>query len=135
MVSKTGGCLCGAVTYEMSMEPVVNGICNCKNCQKQAGSAFSTISGVPKAAIEVKGDALKTYRDSDTDNGGTVERFFCGECGSPIYSVTPGQPDLVFLKSGTLDDTSGWVPQFNLWCSTKQDWVVSPEGVPSMDKQ
>jgi hypothetical protein len=31
----------------------------------------------------------------------------------------PSQPDVVYLKTGTLDDTSGLKPQFR-WCDSKQ---------------
>ena len=55
--------------------------------------------------------------------------------GSPIYSALPGQPDVIYLKTGTMDDTSGFNPSFNVWCSTKQDWVELPEGVLQMETQ
>jgi hypothetical protein len=111
----------------------MSGVCHCKNCQRQAGSAFSTLAGVPKAEFNMSG-APKLYQDSDTDSGSTVERFFCGACGSPIYSAVPSQPDLLFLKTGTLDDTSAFTPGFHVWCSTKQNWVNLDEGVPQMEK-
>lgn len=106
------------------------GICHCRNCQRQAGSAFSTIYGVPRADFNLTGEP-KCYRDSDTDSGNTVERYFCGECGSPIYSMIRAQPDVVFVKTGTLDTTAGFSPQFQIFCESKQDWVVLAEGIPS----
>ena len=135
MSTRTGKCLCGSITYELKQEPLMAGVCHCKNCQRQAGSAFSTLAGVPKDAIEIKGDTLKTYEDGATESGGTVQRVFCGNCGSPIYSVTPDQPDVYFIKTGTLDDTSGFTPQFHIWCDSKQAWVDVPDGVPAMPKQ
>ena len=130
----TGHCLCGAVTYEFPNPPAMYGVCHCKNCQRQAGSAFSTLAGVPKSELKITGTP-KLYRDSDTDSGNTVERYFCGDCGSPIYSAIPGQPDMAFLKTGTMDDTSGFAPMFHVWCSTRQNWVSLDDGVPQMEKQ
>ena len=60
-----GGCLCGAVRYESNSEPAVTAICHCKHCQKQAGSAFSIVVGVPKDSLIMSGDELKTYEDYD----------------------------------------------------------------------
>ncbi|MFT7652789.1 MAG: hypothetical protein ACI9UU_001898, partial [Candidatus Azotimanducaceae bacterium] len=111
-MSHTGQCLCGEIKYEFQNEPTVAGICHCKNCQRQAGSAFSTLAGIPTAEFEVTGEP-KLYQDSNTTSGATVERYFCGNCGSPIYSAIPSQPDSVFLKTGTLDDTSGFKPSFH----------------------
>ena len=74
-MKKTGGCLCGQVRYETKADPMMTGVCHCKNCQKQAGSAFSTLAAFQMADIEFSGD-LALYEDSDTDTGNTVKRFF-----------------------------------------------------------
>ena len=132
-MSHTGRCLCGSITYEFSVDPVMAGVCHCKNCQRQAGSAFSTIYGIPKAAFEMQGTP-KLYQDSDTDSGNTVQRYFCENCGSPIYSGISSQPDVLFLKTGTLDSTEGFAPQFQVFCETKQDWVQLAEGVPAIPR-
>tara|TARA_R110002110_G_scaffold296301_3_gene510531 strand:+ start:136 stop:537 length:402 start_codon:yes stop_codon:yes gene_type:complete len=124
-----GQCLCGNIKYEFAGDPVVSGVCHCKNCQRQAGSAFSTIAGVAAASFQISGTP-KLFEDTDTDSGNTVQRFFCDNCGSPIYSAIPSQPDLLFLKTGTLDDTSAFTPQFQVYCETKQDWVSLLDDVP-----
>jgi len=123
------------VKYEMDNAPTVTGVCHCKNCQRQAGSAFSTLAGVPKSEFHLTTGEPRLYEDSDTESSNTVERYFCGNCGSPIYSAIPGQPETVFLKTGTLDDTSSFQPQFHAWCDSKQNWVALDEGVPSIPKQ
>ena len=82
-MKKTGGCLCGQIRYEIKSEPIMTGVRHCKNCQKQAGTAFSTLAGFQKTDIEFMGD-LALYKDNDTDTGDTVSRYFCGTCGSLI---------------------------------------------------
>src|ERR1700761_4660170 len=79
MASSTGGCLCGSVRYSYDGEPVFAGICHCRNCQKQAGTAFSVVVAVPKPAFSLAGK-LKTYNDTG-DSGQAVQRNFCPECG------------------------------------------------------
>jgi hypothetical protein len=113
----------------------MTGVCHCKNCQRQAGSAFSTLAGVPGSDFNLTVGQPKLYRDSDTNSGNTVERYFCGNCGSPIYSVIASQPDTIFLKTGTMDDTSSFTPQFHAWCDTKQNWVVLEDDVAQMGTQ
>ena len=134
-MSMTGQCLCGAIKYELADAPAMMGVCHCKNCQRQAGSAYSTLAAVPVDGFKFKQGTPKLYQDSDTQSGSTVERFFCGDCGSPIYSALASAPNQIFLKTGTMDDTSGFVPQFHAWCSTKQSWVTLEEGVPQMESQ
>ena len=133
-MSHTGGCLCTAITYEFPNDPEAYGLCHCLNCQKQAGTAFSTLAPVPKAEFELTGEP-KLYVDGDTSSGDSVERYFCGNCGSPIYSALPSQPDVIYLKTGTMDDTSGFRPMFSVWCSTKQGWFQLPEGLQQMETQ
>ena len=134
-MSNTGQCLCGAIKYEMENAPAMTGVCHCKNCQRQAGSAFSTLGAVPKAEFAITVGTPKLYEDTDTASGNPVHRYFCGNCGSPIYSAISAQPDTIYLKTGTLDDTSNFEPQFQAWCDSKQNWVTLDEGVPAMATQ
>ena len=131
---RSGGCLCGAIRYEIPETSLMEAICHCKNCQKQAGSAFSTLAGIKKSDFKLTGEP-KVYVDTDTDSGASVERFFCGACGSPIYSALPSQPNVIYLKTGTLDDTSEFKPSIHVWASTRQNWVEIDPNVPQLQKQ
>jgi len=117
----TGGCLCGQVRYELTADPLMCVTCHCKNCQRQAGSALSIIIGVPEGTIERTGE-VKTYNDTG-DSGATVKRQFCPECGSPLFSIVAHPPGVVFVKAGTLDDTSSLKPSLHCYTKSKQDWV------------
>ena len=119
--SSEGGCLCGAIRYEITGDPEMSIVCHCTHCQKQSGSAFSTIIGVPEGAITIHG-APSTYADTG-DSGGAVIRQFCGNCGSPLFSLVDNAPGMVFVKSGTLDDTAGFAPAMHIWGKSKQHWV------------
>lgn len=116
-----GGCLCGKIRYSATAEPVVTAVCHCKNCQKQTGTSFSVIVGVPSAALSVKG-TLKTF-DETGSSGKAVHRNFCPDCGSPITSIVEAAPGLSFIKAGTLDDTSWLQPTMEVWCGSAQPWV------------
>ncbi len=37
-----GGCMCGALRYEVSAPPLMVYNCHCTNCQKIGGTAFNT---------------------------------------------------------------------------------------------
>ncbi len=120
-IPQTGGCLCGAVRYTITAEPMMQAVCHCKNCQKQAGSAWSMIEGVAETALAIEGSPT-TYEDTG-DSGNVVLRQFCGTCGSPLFSRVAAMPGLVFVKAGTLDDTSAFNPQVQVWTKSKQHWV------------
>ncbi|BEV00268.1 GFA family protein [Novosphingobium olei] len=121
MGEHTGGCLCGAIRYTIAIDPPIQAVCHCKNCQKQAGSAYSMLVGVPQSAIAITGEP-KVYMDKG-DSGASVTRQFCGTCGSPLFSLVESAPGLVFVKAGTLDDTTGFKPSAQFWTKSRQDWV------------
>jgi hypothetical protein len=121
MTKLTGRCLCGKVHYSANTRPLLTAVCHCKNCQKQAGTAFTVVVAVPKAALTVHG-ATKTFHDRG-DSGMPVDRHFCPECGSPLVSEVAAMPDVTFIKAGTLDDTSWLSPTVELYCDSAQPWV------------
>jgi hypothetical protein len=109
------------VRYTLTAEPLLCVTCHCKNCQRQAGSALSVIIGVPEDAVEIEGE-VKTYNDTG-DSGATVRRQFCDTCGSPVFTRVEQPAGMMFIKAGTLDDTSSLKPAFHCYTKSKQDWV------------
>ncbi len=116
----SGGCLCKAVRYEVSMEPVAVMNCHCRDCQYASGGGFTTAVVVMKDAFRVTDGAPKGYT-STGDSGSTVTRFFCGECGSPVYSTPEIQPVAV-VKAGSLDDPSWLKLGGALYTKSAQPW-------------
>jgi hypothetical protein len=123
MARLEGRCLCGKITYSCDAEPVATAVCHCTHCQKQTGTAFSIIVGVPRDALQIEGDSLATFTTVGTDTGKDTARQFCRECGSPIASIGEALPQLAFIKAGTLDDTSWLEPQMHVWSDSAQPWV------------
>lgn len=121
MMGQTGGCLCGQIRYELNADPLMCVTCHCKNCQRQAGSALSIIIGVPENSLRIEG-TVKTYNDTG-DSGATVRRQFCENCGSPVFTRVESPPGVMFIKAGTLDDTSALQPTFHCYTKSKQDWL------------
>ena len=56
----TGGCLCGAVRYEIGADPMFAAHCHCRDCQKATGTGHVSVIGAPKAAFKLTG-AVKGY--------------------------------------------------------------------------
>lgn len=128
-----GRCLCGAVTYSSDAEPAFVAICHCKDCQRQSGTAFSVVVGVPDAELNVSGE-LANHATVGEDHGHETERRFCSSCGSPILSRSAGAPGMAFVKAGTLDDTSWLEPQIEVWGRSAQPWVAETEGRPRLER-
>lgn len=128
MEKVTGGCLCGQVRYECMGQPQLVAVCHCRNCQKQAGTAFSVVAGYPRESVKITG-TMASYHDTG-ESGRAVLRQFCPRCGSPLVSDVAAMPALLFVKAGTLDDPSWLRPTTHLFCESKQPWVkIDPEAV------
>lgn len=121
MAKIQGGCLCGQVRYDSDFEPEMTGVCHCPDCQRQTGTAFSIVVAMPLEALKVEGEMAVYTTTGET--GAEVHRYFCGRCGSPIHSQPDVTPGMIFLKAGTLDDTSWLTPGFEMFCDTAQPWV------------
>ena len=126
MANRVGGCLCGAVRYELKSEPTMTAVCHCTHCQRQSGGVFSTNLVVPENDYVQRGET-KVYDDKG-DSGQPVYRHFCANCGSPIISKVAVMPGLVMVKAGTLDDISGLKPAVEVYTDHAAGWITPIPG-------
>ena len=125
--SLTGGCLCGGVRYAYEGEVGPAGYCHCADCRKVSGCAFGVSVRVEAAAFRITSGAPKGFTKAG-DSGRPVTRFFCPDCGSPLYTLPPLHPDVVFIKAGSLDDPGVVRPNRQAWTRSRVDWAeIDPE--------
>ena len=79
----TGGCLCQAVRYTISAEPIVTRVCWCRLCQYLGAGSAAVNACFPSAALTVRG-SLTDYR-STADSGNIMHRTFCPTCGTRCF--------------------------------------------------
>ncbi len=109
-MARTGRCLCGEVTFEISGDLIATAVCHCDRCQRQGGSAFSVNLVVHESQLHVDGE-MKTYVETGENNDGEyVRRRFCGSCGSPIVSEIVESNGIVAVKAGVLDEKADVLP-------------------------
>ena len=124
---QTGSCLCGAVTYEIAgeLEPVQ--LCHCSMCRRASGTAFAANMPVRAADFRVVSGAatLKAYESHPGK-----ERVFCRECGSPIISRSVGDPGMVRVRAGTLDDPAPTHAAFHFHVASKASWLPITDDLP-----
>lgn len=128
----TGGCACKAVRYEASAEPIAVMDCHCRACQYASGGASTTAVVLPRPAFRLTQGTPKRYT-SLGESGNEVSRFFCGDCGSPLFSEPPGGQFWV-LKAATLDDPSGLKLGGALYTSAAQPWAHIDPKLPAFPK-
>lgn len=132
MAKISGGCSCGRVRFSAEDDPTFVAVCHCSGCQKASGSAFAVIIALPAKAVTITG-AVTTY-DSKGDSGQGKHYRFCPACGSPIASNVDVIPDMLMIRSGSLDDPSWVKPGMEIYCDEKQPWVALSGGLKSFPK-
>ena len=116
-----GGCLCGAVRYWTTAEPLTSTVCHCRDCQRFTGSAFAALVYARKETLTIEG-TTKTFT-SPGGSGKPMLRHFCSECGSTIAQEPGTRPGLVVLHVGTLDDPKSVTPAREIFCDDALPWV------------
>lgn len=130
---RTGGCLCGALRYELEGEPVVVAICHCRDCQKLSGAGHATGALVATAQLRLAGSAAR-YRTT-ARSGTDVVRTFCPTCGSPISTENSGKPGFITVMLGSLDEPVDWKPSIELFARNRKPWDRDNATVQSFDTQ
>ena len=123
----TGGCLCGAVTYEIHQKPGAILACHCTDCQKASGAAASHNLVVETDNVAITKGTPRTFAKV-VDSGRTLTRFFCGDCGSPLFSRRKEMPEMTVVKAGTLDDKRGLKHTVDIWTASATGWIPDDPG-------
>ncbi len=127
MANAAGGCLCGAVRYEITAEPMFQVACHCRACQLTSGGSPTLAVIVPEAALKVTKGEPRTFW-SNGESGAAVGRSFCETCGSPLFSKPAANSWIAVIKVGSLDDPSGFKVQADIWMGAAQPWHTGHEG-------
>ena len=131
MKALTGGCSCGAIRYRLTNSPLVVHACHCRDCQRITGGAFVINLWIERQYVEASGAKPKSYLTAG-GSGKEHEAFFCGKCGTYVwsrYGIAPG--DALFVRAGTLDNPKAVKPDIHLFTRHKLPWLSIPEGVPA----
>lgn len=127
-----GGCLCGAVRYEINdkLRGIVN--CHCSKCRKFHGNfgAYTSIKHTSLTLLEQRG--LKWYQ-SITDETPNVYRGFCTECGSSLF-WHPRDQERIAVAAGSLDDPIKLQTIGHVWTIQIADYYQINDDLPKYEK-
>ena len=122
-----GGCVCGAVTYEITGEPMFVGHCACENCQKSTGTGHNSIAAYPDAQVTVHGEV--TSYVGKGDSGQATMAQFCPICGSRLFSRPSVMPGVVMVSLGTMDADAALEPTMLIYGKRRRAWDYVPPGL------
>ncbi len=124
----SGGCLCGAVRYEVEGELAPIQLCHCAQCRKAQGGAFG--ANIPVVATDFRlicgKDILRDFRASPGKR-----RVFCIVCGGPVFSQRDDAPQILRLRAGGLDQSAGLRIGLHSQTASRADWWQIDDDLPN----
>ena len=118
-MGRKGGCMCGAVRFEITKDVTEAAACHCGMCRKFTGGVFVAVR-VPAGGLMFENEeALGVFTSSDW-----AERGFCRTCGSSLfYRVTAPGPmrGELHVGLGTLDEADGVPLTSEIYIDRKPD--------------
>lgn len=123
-IRATGGCLCGAVRFELdgALRDVM--LCHCAMCRRWHGhvGAYTACAKTALRITEARG--LRWYGSSHI-----ARRGFCGECGSSLFWEAAGR-DTVSIAAGGLDPPTGLATTLQIHVRGAGDYYVIDGRIP-----
>jgi hypothetical protein len=127
-----GGCTCRRVRYRLMSRPLVVHCCHCRWCQRETGSAFA-INAMIEAdrVVALAGEPEVVMTPTLSGKGQKIAR--CPTCRVAVWSNYAGAGDRIrFVRVGTLDEPDRLPPDIHIFTTSKQPWVILPEGAPAV---
>lgn len=124
----TGGCLCGAVRFEVTGPFRRAGWCHCERCRKHSGAAAGVQGRVARGDFRLLAgaDRLVRYRPAP----GAAVKVFCEECGSSLFGGAWPDGDEVSIRLGSLDGDPAIRPQYHTFVASKAAWNEIVDDLP-----
>jgi hypothetical protein len=132
-----GGCLCGAVRYEIATGPqtgvdltaLLGTYCHCSMCRKATGGGYATLVSIPRKALRWTQGSPTLYRSSPL-----ATRGFCQQCGSPLFYDGDAEKNLS-VTVGSLDDPSCVKPDHHYGIESRLPWSDCGPDLPGRETQ
>jgi len=124
-----GGCFCGAIAYEATVDPEQTSICHCTDCQRLTGTAFRVTVPAREENYRITKGTPKVYVKT-AESGARRAQAFCAECGSHLYATSAGEgPKVYGIRAGTARQREQLVPRREIWHRSALPWLPRFESV------
>lgn len=116
-----GGCLCGAIRFDVDLPTKWVVHCHCNLCRRAHGAAFVTWVSVPEAQFRLHDPDKRfvTYKSS-----AEAERGFCSRCGTTFLFRSTRWPGEVHLTRANFTSPIDRAPQAHVFYDTHVDWFA-----------
>jgi hypothetical protein len=124
MTSKSGSCLCKAVTYLVEEELMPILACHCSQCAKTSGN-YAAMTNCAESSLKITDTGTLAWFQSSAE----ARRGFCSRCGGNLFWKQNGS-DVVYITAGTLDQPTGLKIAEHIFVASKSDYYDITDGLP-----
>lgn len=122
--STSGGCLCGAVRFELTQPAAAAGYCHCTRCQRRTGTASSAQARIDGHTLKIEGEeSLAWWRHPE----GGFQKGFCSRCGSHLFARNPHDLQQASVRLGAFDGDPGVRPSWRTFVAYAAPWEPIPD--------
>ena len=115
-----GGCLCSAIRFRISGEPIDSSICHCATCRRASAAPMVAWLTFDRGQIEMLSGQPRIYRSSQG-----VVRQFCGTCGSQLSYEHVTRQATIDITTASLDNPNLFPPTFEVWVEHRLPWQAA----------
>lgn len=112
-----GGCLCGAVRFEVRGAAKWTAYCHCQSCRKHTGAPVAAFAGFERENVKFTQGALATFASSPG-----VKRGFCSVCGSTLTYEGARWPTEMHFHVGAFDMPQDFAPSGHAFADERLSW-------------
>lgn len=132
MNERSGRCLCGAINFTLSADPLVTRICWCRDCQHLSANGTVNLL-IAVESLSVSGELAEYTKQADSGN--LITRQFCSACGTHLFAKADVRPQFRVVRAGNLDEPSSIKPDMNIWVSSAPQWACIDMSLPKSEGQ
>jgi len=126
-IPHAGGCLCGAIRYEVHGEPLQTSLCHCEDCRKASGAPAVAWTFFPRNSLVWTKGKPREIHVADRI------RSFCADCGSPLLFCDPSLPEFTEVNTCTLDQAAAFAPGDQCWILDELRWMLQIQQLPRFE--
>jgi hypothetical protein len=122
-----GSCLCGRISFRITLPSRFCAHCHCANCRRAHGAAFVTWAGFPEDQVEIltgKGELSRYVSET-----GTIRSFYA-QCGSTLFCHGPRWEGELHVAVANLTGEIDRVPTAHVYVDHRAKWWTILDSLP-----
>ncbi|MGA0600740.1 GFA family protein [Caulobacter sp. KR2-114] len=122
-----GGCVCGAVRFEIDVPAVWAWHDHSPASRHAQGCAYATYVGSWKSRFRLLEGEACIGRYEDVEAGTT--RSFCARCGTPLFYERARSPKMINIPRPLFETRTGREPRYHMHLEQAADWTWRGEAL------